>query len=149
MKRSACFGCIPSLIFLGLEPGEPVCRCPPGSVVGCCVFLFVQKFGQLADSPALAGSPLQAGCFYSPTCWNFLLTGSWSPSSLAGVHLLRLPLRLATWTQDPGSTGNDSKQAGGIFEPLLSSYQLCQLILKPSRTNILRRNDGGRNPFPW
>lgn len=62
---------------------------------------------------------------------------------MAGVHLLRLPLRLATWTQDPGPTGNDSKQAGGIFEPLPSSYQLCQLILKPSRMNILRRNNDG------
>ena len=86
-----------------LEPREPVRRYPPGSVDGCCVFLFVQKFGWLA------GSPLQAGCFDSPTCWNFLLTGSWRPSSLAGVHLLRLPLQLATWTQDPGSPGDESK----------------------------------------
>lgn len=72
VKLRACSGCIPSLIFLGLGPGEPVCRCPPGSVIGCCVFLFVQKFGRLADSPASGR--------LSPSGWLFLFS-----------HLLELP----------------------------------------------------------
>lgn len=105
-----------------------------GSVI-VTVFLS-RSFGSLWIHQYWHALSLQGGSLHSPTCWNFLLRLSCGPRILAGTRLLRPPLLMPGCSLPQGRRPRVhllTTEAKEEDSELPSSYQVCQLTLKPTR----------------